>query len=39
MQGLVNFTTAIADGISVSLPALCYLMVSVITRIDPGLLI
>jgi len=26
MQGLVNFTTAIADGISVSLPALCYLM-------------
>lgn len=26
MQGLVNFTTAIADGIAVLLPALCYLM-------------
>lgn len=25
MQGLVNFTTAIADGIAVMLPALCYL--------------
>src|SRR6516164_1101679 len=25
MQGLVNFTTAIADGIAVLLPALCYL--------------
>jgi hypothetical protein len=26
MQGLVNFTTAIADGIAVVLPAFCYLM-------------
>ena len=26
MQGLVNFTTAIADSIAVVLPALCYLM-------------
>lgn len=26
MQGLVNFTTAIADGISVVLPAFCYFM-------------
>lgn len=26
MQGLVNFATAIADGISVLLPAFCYLM-------------
>ncbi len=26
MQGLVNFTTAIADSIAVGLPALCYLM-------------
>jgi hypothetical protein len=26
MQGLVNFTTAIADGIAVMLPAFCYLM-------------
>ena len=26
MQGLVNFTTAIADGISVMLPAFCYFM-------------
>jgi hypothetical protein len=26
MQGLVNFTTSIADGISVLLPAFCYLM-------------
>jgi hypothetical protein len=26
MQGLVNFTTAIADCIAVALPALCYLM-------------
>ena len=26
MQGLVNFTTAIADGIAVLLPAFCYLM-------------
>ena len=26
MQGLVNFSTAIADGIAVTLPALCYLM-------------
>ena len=26
MQGLVNFSTAIADSIAVALPALCYLM-------------
>ena len=26
MQGLVNFTTAIADSIAVALPAFCYLM-------------
>ena len=26
MQGLVNFTTAMADGIAVMLPAFCYLM-------------
>jgi hypothetical protein len=29
MQGLVNFTTAIADSIAVALPALCYLMACV----------
>jgi hypothetical protein len=28
MQGLVNFATAIADGIAVLLPAFCYLMAS-----------
>ena len=36
MQGLVNFTTAIANSIAVLLPAFCYLMACACFLPSPG---